>query len=72
MEISDFNIQNASKVEKNDGLVKCIYFENPENVKIDGSVIDLDHGCNVLIEFVNGTRLLITISEWGSLLYEKK
>ena len=64
----DFNYKAASKIEKNDGCVKCIWFEHSEITKFDdGGCAMLSDGENALIEFENGKRMIITNSEWCSL-----
>ena len=68
MRIEDFNYKASSKIEINDGCVKCVWLEYSKITKFDneGRVM-LHNGDNALIEFENGRKLIITNSEWCSL-----
>lgn len=67
-EAEDFNYKASSKIEINDGCVKCIWLEYSKINKFDneGCAV-LSDGYNALIEFENGKKMIITNSEWCSL-----
>ena len=67
-ENEDFNYKSASKIEINDGCVKCIWLENSNKFKLDSdNSVMLSDSSNALIEFENGKKMIITNSEWCSL-----
>jgi len=69
-EEEDFNYYSASKIEINDGCVKCIWLENSKTTSFDDEdCAMLSDGHNALIEFENGKEMIITNSERCSLIY---
>ena len=69
-ELENFDYTLASKVEINDGCIKCIWVENADKIGFDSDgelVFSLGYGA--VIEFQNGKKMLITNSEWGSIIY---
>lgn len=68
MEEDDFNYSRASKVEVNDGCIKCIWLEDSEITEFDSrNAVRLTDEGFALLEFENGKKMLITNSEWCSL-----
>ena len=63
-----FDKNGASKIDINDGCVKCIWLENSETEKLDkDNGLWLTDGYNALIELENGKMMVISNSEWGSI-----
>lgn len=67
---SYFNFNSASKIEINDGCIKCIWLEYSNTTEFDNNkCVMLSDGNNAVIEFENGKKMLITNSEWSSLYW---
>ena len=67
-----FDYSMASKIDVNNGCIKCIWLEDSQrSVLYDNSVMFTD-GCNALIEFENGGKIIITNSEGGSINFMNK
>ena len=73
MKNDEFNYRKASKVEINDGCIKCIWLEDSTitEIKDEEEGLSLRTGKDAIIEFVNGKRVLITNSEWVNLVWLK-
>lgn len=68
--ISDFDMTNCKEIKIEDGFIKSIFAEKCRSFKdaeLEGNTIELTTGCNAMIEFINGYKILITNSEWGSI-----
>ena len=73
--MDDFDFQAAERVLINKGGVKCIWVEECYRIsaKIDGDgTVWLEDGGNGLIELDNGTKILVTNSEWGTITVNEK
>ena len=67
-EKEDFSYNGASKVEINDGCIRCVWLECSKDTTLDeDDSLILSTGCSALIEFENGKKMIVTNSEWASL-----
>lgn len=63
-----FCFTNASRVDINDGSIKCIWLEDSKTTKLDkDNGLQLQTGRGALIELSNGKKIIITNSEWCDL-----
>lgn len=72
-ERESFNFESASKIEVNDGFIKCIWLQNVEYMRTPerkDEWVDLAVGGDAVIEFENGKKMYISNSEWCSVCWE--